>query len=99
MKFGDIFVRQITGVAMGINPAPPLATIFFALREDYVFNKWKQCILFNRRFIDDGLAFWIHQIPIERDEQCWSEFQADINNYYGLQWTFTPRTQSVDFMI
>jgi len=98
MKFGDIFVRQITGVAMGINPAPPIATIFFALREDFVFNKWKQCILFNRRFIDDGIGFWIHQVPFERDEQCWSQLQADINNYYGLEWTFTPRAKSVDFM-
>ncbi|KAL7493317.1 hypothetical protein ACHAWT_002399 [Skeletonema menzelii] len=98
MKFGDIFVRQITGVAMGINPAPPLATIFFALHEDFIFNKWKQCILLNRRFIDDGLAFWIHQQPFERDEECWKRFQEDINNYHGLEWTFTPRAQSVDFM-
>lgn len=98
MKFGDIFVKQITGVAMGINPAPPLATLFFALREDFVFNKWKECILFNRRFIDDGLAFWIHQQPFERDEECWKQFKADINDYYGLKWTFTPRAQSVDFM-
>lgn len=83
---------------MGINPAPPIATIFYALREKYVFNKWAHCILFNRRFIDDGIAFWIHQLPFERDEQCWSQFKADINNYYGLEWTFTPRAKSVDFM-
>ena len=98
MKFGDIFVRQISGVAMGINPAPPIATIFFALHEDVVFKKWSRRIFFNRRFIDDGIAFWLHQAEIEADEQCWTEFQADINNYHGLEWTFTRRAQSVEFM-
>jgi hypothetical protein len=98
MKFGDIFVRQTSGVAMGINPAPPLATLFFALREDVVFNKWKHCIFFNKRFIDDGLAFWLHQNNIDEDERCWKEFQKDINNYYGLEWTFTKCGTSVEFM-
>ena len=98
MKFGDIFVRQITGVAMGINPAPPLATLFYALHEDVVFKKWKHCISFNRRFIDDGIAFWIHQPNQDVDDQCWKQFREDINDYHGLRWTFTPRAQSVDFM-
>ena len=98
MKFGDIFVRQTSGVAMGINPAPPLAILFYALREDVVFEKWKHCILFNKRFIDDGLGFWIHQLGLEEDERCWKEFQDDINDYYGLEWTFTPRAKSVNFM-
>ena len=98
MKFGDIFVKQTSGVAMGICPAPPLATLFFAFHEDVVFDKWKHCISFNRRFIDDGLAVWLHQSTIEEDEKCWQAFQDDINDYHGLKWTFTKREKSVDFM-
>jgi hypothetical protein len=98
MKFGDIFIRQTSGVAMGINPAPPLATLFFALHEDVIFKKWEHCISFNRRFIDDGIALWIHQPTPEEDELCWTQFQEDINDYHGLEWTFTKRARSVDFM-
>ena len=98
MKFGDIFVQQISGVAMGICPAPPLATIFFALHEDVILEKWKHCISFYRRFIDDGLAVWLHQATIDEDEKCWTQFQEDINQYHGLEWTFTRRSTTVDFM-
>ena len=98
MKFGDVFVRQTLGVAMGINPAPPLATLFFALHKDVIFKKWEHCISFNRQFIDDGITLWIHQPTPEEDELCWTQFQEDINDYHGLEWTFTKRARSVDFM-
>ena len=98
MKFGDVFVRQTLGVAMGINPAPPLATLFFALHKDVIFKKWEHCISFNRQFIDDGITLWIHQPTPEEDELCWTQFQEDINDYHGLEWTFTKRAWSVDFM-
>ena len=32
--FGDVLVKQIRGIAMGMSPAPPLANIFVAIHEE-----------------------------------------------------------------
>ena len=45
-KFGDTFWRQISGTGMGISPAPPWATIFFALHEQELLRKYSQHLLF-----------------------------------------------------
>ncbi len=33
IQFGDTYWQQISGTGMGISPAPPWATIFYALHE------------------------------------------------------------------
>ena len=56
--FGDVLVKQIRGIAMGMSPAPPLANIFVAIHEeDEIWDFVKQGIVhFLRRFIDDGFG-------------------------------------------
>ena len=46
MKFGDIFAKQIKGIAMGMSPSPPIANIFIAIYEnEKVLGKFDDCIL------------------------------------------------------
>ena len=83
---------------MGISPAPPWAILFFAIHEIHFVDKWKDSLLFWKRFIDDGLGLWkVHADPTINNA-LWLEFQNDINNFHGLEWEFTPLADSVDFM-
>ena len=61
MKFGDIFAKQIKAIAMGMSRAPPIANIFIAIYEnEKIVGKFDGCILFLRRFIDNGFGIWTH---------------------------------------
>ena len=96
--FGDTYWRQISGTAMGISPAPPWAILFFAIHENVFTIKWQDQLPFWKRFIDDGLGLWkLHADPIINNN-LWNEFKQDVNTYHGLQWKFTPLSNSVDFM-
>ena len=98
MKFGDIFVEQISGVAMGVAPAPPFATIYYGIKEQSLLAKWGDNFFYYRRFIDDVFCIWKYdKCPIE-DERKWQEMQADVNDFHGLQWEFTERVDSLNFM-
>mmetsp|Transcript_25192 Transcript_25192/g.40862 ORF Transcript_25192/g.40862 Transcript_25192/m.40862 type:complete len:678 (-) Transcript_25192:58-2091(-) len=98
MTFGDLFFLQLSGVAMGISPAPPIASIFYAIFENIMLPNWTHCILFVRRFIDDGFAIWIHDPDPTVDDENWKLFQKEVNSFHGLSWDFDPRTQSMDYM-
>lgn len=98
MKFGDIYVKQISGVAMGVAPAPPIATLYFAVHEDFLLEKWKDNFFFYKRFIDDVFCIWKHETCPLQDDLKWKEMQADVNNFHGLKWEFTTRGTSLNFM-
>eukprot|EP00956_Cyclotella_meneghiniana_P008990 scaffold12311_cov50-Cyclotella_meneghiniana.AAC.1 len=57
-KFGDLYCQQKSGTAMGTPPAPPWATITFAIHEDKILQKWSELLPFYLRFIDDGIGVW-----------------------------------------
>ena len=98
MKFGDIIVRQLVGIAMGMSPAPSLANLYVALHEERaVLPFLGNCVFYLKRFIDDGLCIWLHDPDPEVDALNWSRFQTAVTSG-GLDWTFTQRSQSVDFM-
>ncbi|KAL3796723.1 hypothetical protein ACHAWO_003198 [Cyclotella atomus] len=97
-KFGDTFWRQKSGTAMGTPPAPPYATIFFALHEHEIVPKWAQQVIFYKRFIDDVLGVWLpHPDPIH-NEHLWKEFCSDMDKWHGLRWKCETPSRSVDFM-
>ena len=59
MRFGDIIVRMIRGMAMGMAPSPPIANLFMAIPESAdIIPTFKQHLPLYVRFIDDGLAAW-----------------------------------------
>lgn len=98
MRFGDIIVKQLIGVAMGMSPAPPIANLYVAIHEKgSILPFLDTCILYLRRFIDDGLAVWLHDPDPAVDAANWLRFKQAINAG-GLKWTFTKRDTKVDFM-
>ncbi len=64
MRFGDIIVKQISGIAMGMSPAPTIANSYVAIYEEvHVLKYVPAVVLYLHRFIDDGLGgygFMIH---------------------------------------
>ncbi|KAL7536462.1 hypothetical protein ACHAWF_005469 [Thalassiosira exigua] len=98
MKFGDLFVLQLIGIAMGMSPAPTISNLYVALHEIAEVLPWLQRNLFWLcRFIDDGFGIWIPHPNAALDAQLWATFQAAVNNG-GLTWEFTERSSQVDFM-
>jgi len=91
-KFGDTYWYQKTGTAMGTPPAPPYATLYFAIHEMNVLPKHPN-LLFYRRLIDDGFGVWKGNAKEE-----FTKFQSDINNYGKLTWEFSPLQESVNFL-
>ncbi len=66
IQFGDTLWHQISGTGMSISPAPPWATIFYALPENTFLPLWSHHIIFYERFIDDVFGIWIpHQSPAQ----------------------------------
>ena len=97
-KFGDTFWRQKSGTAMGTPPAPPYATIFYALHENEMLPRWSQQVVFYKRFIDDVLGVWLpHPDPVQ-NEILWKEFCTDMDQWHGLRWKCESPSRSVDFM-
>jgi hypothetical protein len=57
MRFGDIIVKQISGIAMGMSPAPTIANLYVAIYEElHVLKFLPSPVLYLRRFIDDNMA-------------------------------------------
>ena len=98
MKFGNLFTKQIKGVAMGMSPVPPIANLFVGIfEEENVVDKFDNCINSLKQFIDDGIGMWDHDPDPLIDDANWIKFKTTMNSC-GLKWTFSPRSQSVIFM-
>ena len=98
LSFGDAFLKQLVGTAMGISPAPPYATIYFGLHEDNFLPCWTNQLTFYKRFIDDVLGIWIHDPDPVTDRQLFTQFKTHVNNFHGLDWEFTPLSRTCNFM-
>ena len=64
---------------MGAPPAPPYATIYFAIHELKIVPKY-QSLAFYKRYIDDALGRWRRHADLAVDLLNWNNFQADMNN-------------------
>ena len=94
--FGDTFWQQKTGTAMGTPPAPPWATLYYAIFEDNFLPDFKDDLLLYRRFIDD--VFGIFLIDPLRPNR-FETFAAAMNNPdHELTWIVEQPSQSVIFM-
>lgn len=97
-KFGDTYWQQVSGTGMGVSPAPPWATIFFALYERTLVPRWAKYISFYRRFIDDIFGIWICDPDPEENLRQWTAFKAELQLWHGLTWTCTEPSTSCVFM-
>ncbi|MEM7040544.1 MAG: hypothetical protein AAF570_26510, partial [Bacteroidota bacterium] len=98
--FGDTTFRQLTGTAMGTPPAPPWATIYYALCEHDFLDTFDEHLLLYRRFIDDVFGIWVPQDDdFHTNENEWEEFKLAMNNpLFELEWIVSPLSRRVDFM-
>lgn len=91
--FGDTGWLQKTGTAMGTPPAPPWATLYFAIHEDPLLDKYADSLVYYVRFLDDILGIWN-----DDDPTTWESFLRDLNAYPGLTWETSPLSTSCNFM-
>ncbi|KAL7536823.1 hypothetical protein ACHAXR_007422 [Thalassiosira sp. AJA248-18] len=98
MRFGDLLVKQLIGIAMGMSPAPTIANLFVAIHENQDLLPFLEtCIKYLKRFINDGIGIWLHDANPITDENNWRTFKQGVNNG-GLTWEFTKRCKSMVFM-
>jgi hypothetical protein len=62
MRFGDIIIKQIKGISMGMSSSPTIANLFVAIHEErkvlpFLKTPWLKYL---KTFIDDRFAIWIH---------------------------------------
>jgi hypothetical protein len=98
LKFGDTFWRQISGTAMGTPPAPPWATVTYALHENEMLPRWQDQVHFYKRFIDDVIGVWLLHPDPSRNQELWDAFCADMNGWHGLEWECTTPSTTINFM-
>ncbi|CAB9513287.1 Reverse transcriptase (RNA-dependent DNA polymerase) (Partial), partial [Seminavis robusta] len=98
--FGDTTWRQLKGTAMGAPPAPPYATIYFAILESILLRSFMDSLAvlqLYRRYIDDVFGIW--HCRMEDNQLLWEGFQKAMNNNeYKLHWEFTQLSSQVEFM-
>lgn len=97
-KFGDTFWKQTSGTAMGTPPAPPWATIFYALYESELLPRWTAQIPFYKRFIDNVIGVWLTHADPDEDRRLWNAFETDMNQWHGLTWDCETPLMSINFM-
>ena len=91
MRFGDLLVKQLMGIAMGMSPAPTIANLYEAIHEAMCILQFLLTFLiWLRRYIDDGFGVWLHNADPAVDAANWETFKAAINSG-GLKWTFSQR--------
>ena len=83
-KFGDTFWLQTCGTAMGSVPAPPYAMLYYGVNERKLLDKYKDYLLFYRRFIDDVFGIW--NFTDDTSYAMWISFQQDLS-FGTLHWT------------
>ena len=96
-RFGDTTWHQLTGTAMGTPPAPPYATLYYAVHEDIITTEFPNQLHYYRRFIDDIFGVWIPDNDKNIDDEAWQRFQVRLNDF-GLTWEVSDRVDTVNYM-
>ena len=85
MHFGNVIVKQVSGILVGISPPPTIANLFVAIyKEEHVLPFIPLVVKYLRRFIDNGFGIWLHDPDPNINDSNWKAFQACLNNC-GLQ--------------
>jgi hypothetical protein len=91
-QFGDTYWIQLTGTAMGSPPAPMYATLYYAIHEYHLLQRYSSSLLFYRRYIDDVIGIWLPDVLND-----FSTLQTTMS-FGKLHWIVSPRATQVDFL-
>jgi hypothetical protein len=95
-QFGNTYWRQIRGCAMGTSSAVNYACLYVGLLEvRRLLPRYKNNLLFFKRFIDDGIGVWI-DTPDE--PLAWQSFLNCLNNWGTLKWTCDGHVDDLIFL-
>jgi hypothetical protein len=97
-RFGNTFWHQQQGTAMGTDPAPPYATLYFGIHKIYIMAFFKTMLPLYSRYIDDVLVAWTHNPDPGIDHQNFLAFQASMNSFGSLVWEFILLKKEVNSM-
>ena len=83
---------------MGMSPAPTIANLYVAIYEQiHILPLLQKYLSFYKRFIDDGVAIWLHDDDPTTDANNWTDFKTVVNGS-GLTWTFENPCKKIIFM-
>ena len=95
-QFGDTFWKQTRGCAMGTSAAVNYAYLYVGLLEvKRLLPRYKNCLPFFKRFIDDGIGVWL---PQPNDRIAWGAFLHCLNRWGSLRWTCEGHVDSLVFL-
>ena len=92
-QFGDCYFLQKTGTAMGTPPACCYATIYYGVREHTLLQKYKDNLIFYKRYIDDVFGIWL---PTDSG-LTFNDFKSDLK-YHKLRWETNAPSATVTFL-
>ena len=92
-QFGDCYFHQRTGTAMGTPPACCYATIYYAVKEHSLLRKYKDNLIFYRRYIDDVFGIWTPTNP----NLTFEDFTRDLS-FHKLRWEVQNPSNQVVFL-
>lgn len=92
-QLDDTYWLQTCGTSMGTSCACAYATLYWGyIERKYILPKWKQNLLFLRRFIDDKFGIWLGTT------ETFTEFINDLNSYSTLKWETDGLKTSTNFL-
>jgi hypothetical protein len=75
LRFGDMIVKLVSGIAMGMSPALTIANLFVEIYEKtHVLQYVPHVVLYLCRFINDGIGIWLHNPDPTIDKKNWLNF-------------------------
>ena len=92
-QFGDCYFHQRTGTAMCTPPACCYATIYYAVKEHSLLRKYKDNLIFYRRYIDDVFGIWTPTNP----NLTFEDFTRDLS-FHKLRWEVQNPSNQVVFL-
>jgi hypothetical protein len=92
-QLDNTFWQQTFGTSMGTSCACAYATLYWGyIERQFILPKWKDNLLYLRRFIDDKLGIWVGT------PEDFNAFIIDINTYSQLQWESSGLSKSTNFL-
>ena len=90
--FGDLYFLQKCGTAMGTIVAVKYATLYFASHENNtILPKYKDQLLYYKRFIDDIFIIWLP------GEHTWQNLQQDLS-FGRMNWSVDKPSNKTNFL-